>query len=83
MDLMFGILLLLAEIQFVFVHGPDGQEININVAEISSIRQPRENSESHFAKGTNCLVFMTNGKFIATTELCLDIIKQIADHKVK
>lgn len=61
----------------IHVHGPAGQEIEVNVVEISSIRQPREDSQSHFAKGTKCLIYMTSGQFIATTESCEDVEAKI------
>lgn len=75
--------IILAEVlSFLSVHGPDGkQEIDINVAEISSIRTPREDAESHFAPGTHCLIFMTAGTVISTRESCLQIIRKIAAHE--
>ena len=74
--------LLLVNLSLITVHGPDGdQEITINVAEITSIRQPREGAQGHFAPGTNCLIYMTNGNFIATNETCLEVIHLIATHK--
>jgi hypothetical protein len=68
-----------ATVYLIHVHGPDNeQEIEINVAEISSIRQPREGSEGHFSEGVRCLVYMTNGKFISTAETCRELVKKIA-----
>jgi uncharacterized protein YlzI (FlbEa/FlbD family) len=63
----------------ILVHAPDGQEVQVNVAEISSIKKPREDAEEHFAEGTRCILTMTNGKFIFTTETCLEITKKIAE----
>ena len=60
------------------VHGPDGNLIDVNPAEISSIREPRRAGNQHFAPGTRCLVYMTHGHFIATTETCVDIVHQIS-----
>jgi len=66
-------------IYLIHAHGPDGkQEIEINVQEISSIRQPRENTEGHLAEGVHCLVYMTNGAYVPTFETCLEIVKKIA-----
>jgi len=63
----------------IHVHGPDGkQEVEINVHEISSIRQPREDSAAHFAPGVRCLIYMTNGQFVPTSETCREIVKLIA-----
>jgi lysozyme len=66
-----------AVIQLIVVHSPAGQEISINAREISSIRQPRD--ALGFSDDVRCLIFMNNGKFIATTESCFEIIRLIAD----
>jgi hypothetical protein len=78
-------LAILIALHFIFVHGPDGQRVELNVNEISSVREPRDTEGQHFAKGTNCLVFMTNGKWFGTKEECdvvLDKIKE-ADPEVE
>jgi hypothetical protein len=69
---------LVAALLFIFVHGPDQQEIEINVNEISSIRQPREAASEHIGEGVNCIIFMTNGKFIGTVESCREVVKKVA-----
>jgi uncharacterized protein YlzI (FlbEa/FlbD family) len=63
---------------FITVHAPDGQEVVLNISEISSIRKPREGADDHFAEGTKCLLTMSNGKFTVTTETCLEIVHKIA-----
>jgi hypothetical protein len=63
---------------FIIVHAPDGQEVQLNVAEVSSIRRPG-GSEGHFAKNSKCILTMSNGKFYLTTESCGEIIKMIAE----
>jgi uncharacterized protein YlzI (FlbEa/FlbD family) len=63
---------------FITIHAPDGQEVELNAAEISSIRRPRE-ADGHFAKGARCLLTMTNGKFFITTETCLEVVNKIAE----
>jgi hypothetical protein len=68
----------LADIQLLLVHGPGGQEIRINVAEITSIRQVREKGDSHFAPDVHCLIFVDSGRFVAVTESCLQIVDMIA-----
>jgi len=67
-------------LSLILVHGPHGQNIEINANEISSIRMPRDVSQGHFAKGTQCVVIMTNGKFIATRETCDEIVGLIGRH---
>jgi uncharacterized protein YlzI (FlbEa/FlbD family) len=68
----------LVAVLFIIVHAPDGQEVQINVAEISSIRRPRD-ADGHFADGANCILTMGNGKFNLTTETCLEVINKIAE----
>jgi hypothetical protein len=65
-------------LSLIFVHGPDGQEIEININEISSIRDPRA-SEGHLHKSIHCVLYMTNGKFIGTTETCDEVDKMLAE----
>lgn len=48
--------------------GPDNQRIDINPAMIISVRNPR--STDHFAPGTRCLLFTTDGKNIPVQEDC-------------
>ena len=50
--------------------GPAGQRIDINPADVTSIREPRGVDRGHWVAGTRCLVVMVNGKFIAVTEDC-------------
>lgn len=68
--------LIVALISLILVHGPKGQEIRLNVNEISSIRQVKD--QNHFAEDAHCLIFMNNGKFVLTQETCLEIVKMIA-----
>jgi hypothetical protein len=69
-------------LDLLYLHGPDGvQEIALNVAEISSVREPREGAQGHFAPGTNCVIYMTSGQFIPVHESCPDIIRLLIRHK--
>ena len=65
--------LLLATIDMLELHGPDGQIVFINDHEISSLRQPIHNDLKHFVKGTKCIVVTTDGKFVAVIETCVKI----------
>jgi uncharacterized protein YlzI (FlbEa/FlbD family) len=66
-------------VHFIFVHGPDGQAIELNVKEISSLRDKRDAEETHFAKDVNCICFMTNGKHIGVKESCEEVLKAIKE----
>jgi hypothetical protein len=52
------------------LHGPDGQEIDVNPHEVASLREPSSISEGHFPKGVRCVVVMTNGRFNLVKEDC-------------
>lgn len=79
MLLLFGVAFANPTVLLLHVHGPDGkQEIEVNVDQISSIRQPRHDSSYHFSEGVRCLLFMTSGSFIATAETCKEIVDKIA-----
>jgi hypothetical protein len=68
-----------AALHLIFVHGPDNQQVFLNVDEISSIREPRGVTERVLHKDVGCVVFMTNGKFIGTIEPCAEIMKKIKE----
>ena len=68
---------ILIVLHLIFVHGPDGQEIEVNMGEISTIRDPKADEAAHYAAGTECVIVMTNGKFISTKETCKQIIEAV------
>ena len=63
------------------LHGPDGTLIDINPHEVSSLISPSELPEGHMAKGTSCIVFMTNGRSNAVRENCEDVRRRVEDAK--
>jgi len=72
-------LVLLVATHFINLHQPGGRDIAINVAEISSISQPREDAEGHFDDRVRCVITMSNGKWNGVIETCLTVIKLIAE----
>jgi hypothetical protein len=56
--------------KLIQLHGPDGQEIDVNPHEVASLREPSSISEGHFPKGVRCVVVMTNGRFNLVKEDC-------------
>ena len=60
----------IAAFHLILLHGPGGQEIDINPREIVSLREPSAISEGHFPKGVRCVVVMTNGRFNLVKEDC-------------
>ena len=69
-----------AAFRLITVHGPGGEEITLNIDEISSIRQVLTGNEddSAFHRNVKCVVVMSNGRFIGAKESCLDIVHLIA-----
>jgi hypothetical protein len=65
-------------IMLVTLHGPGGQEIDINPHEVSSIREPSAGTEGHFPKGVHCLITMTNGKTNAVVDDC-DAVRMLLE----
>jgi hypothetical protein len=55
--------------------GPQGGEIYVNPAEVSSLREPGEIS-GHWTAGTHCILVMTNGKFNGVGEEC-DVVRRV------
>jgi len=60
-------------VEFIELHGPDGQRAFLNPRAISSLREPVNTDSKHFTKGVHCVVVTTNGKFIAVIETCTQI----------
>jgi hypothetical protein len=67
---MYGFRVLMLAFRLIQLHGPDGQEIDINPHEVASLREPSTISEGHFPKGVRCVVVMTNGRFNLVKEDC-------------
>jgi len=78
MCLLSFLVALSAIVHFMELHTPDGIPIEVNVAEISSIRVPKDSPDAHLVDGVNCVLFMTNGKFISVTETCKQVDGLIA-----
>lgn len=75
-------LLLSSSVEFLELHGPDGQIAFVNTHEISSLRAPTQRDlHRAFPKNTQCIVVTTNGKFIAVTETCRVIRDQLTRHQ--
>lgn len=69
---------------FVLVHGPDRQTIIVNVDEITNIREPQEKAKhGHFPPGTQCVLYLTNGNFIAIQEDCKTAYNHIQPEEQK
>ena len=68
---------LCAALHFILLHGPDGQDYYVNTDQVTSLRSPNAVDARSFAKGTKCVVVMSNGKFLSAVEPCRDIYNGI------
>lgn len=68
-----------AETALIELDGPGGQKIFVNPREVTTLREPRGMSQQHFAPGTRCVVFMTNGNILAVSETCETIRDRIEE----
>jgi hypothetical protein len=66
-------------IELIRLTGPDHQVIEINPQTIASVRSVRE--PEHFAKGTNCILFTTDGKNINVIETCARVHELLGQSK--
>jgi hypothetical protein len=67
--------LLSSQLVLVELHRPDGSPILINPKQVTSLRTP---PSGHVAKGTNCLIYLTNGNFVTVRESCADAVKALS-----
>jgi hypothetical protein len=63
---------------FIQLTTPNGHRLDMNPRGISSLRDPIDIS-SHWAKGTHCIVVMTNGRFNAVGDTCAKVRREIGD----
>ena len=68
---------LVAAMHFMLLHGASGQMYWINIDQVSTLRAPIPSDlQASFPRGTQCVVFMTNGKFVSVVETC-EVVYQL------
>jgi uncharacterized protein YlzI (FlbEa/FlbD family) len=68
---------LMLAVALVELHGPHGQTIYVNPAEITSIREPRSVHLRHFVPGTQCVITVSNGSLIAVNDPCAEVRNRV------
>jgi uncharacterized protein YlzI (FlbEa/FlbD family) len=61
-------------VHLLLLHSPDGQLIELNPHEISSIMEPRVDQHTHGS--VKCVITMTNGKFFGVAEDCKTVTEK-------
>jgi len=67
---------ILIALLFIELHGPTGQKLHINAAEVSTLREPLK-ARSHWTEGVHCVIVMTNGKVLAVSESCTLVARKL------
>jgi len=57
----------------ILLHGPDGHEVRINPAEITSLRNPAAASDGLLHEKVKCVVATADGKYVSVVETCEEI----------
>jgi len=58
----------------IILHSATGTPIDLNTATITNLRNP-EPTNNAFAKGVQCQVNMTDGKYVTVKETCAEVRK--------
>lgn len=65
-----------AAVVLIVLHGADGKEVTINADQVTSLRSKSvKNAEGHFTAKAECMISLTDGKFVAVIEDC-EIVQQ-------
>jgi hypothetical protein len=64
-------------ILLVAFNGPAGQRIDVNPAEVTSVREPSVANKTYFAEGVRCLIGLVNGRFVAVADNCMEVRQKL------
>ena len=64
----------LVALVLVELHAPDGHPIWLNPNEILELHDARAQHAEHFAPGTQCMIQLSDGKTVATSEPCDQVL---------
>lgn len=69
----------LVAVTFIFLHAPGGAGIIINPHEITSMRQRPSAGDQFFVGNAECMINLTDGKFVAVIEACETVHQMIEE----
>lgn len=64
-------------LHLIVLHVPDGSEVQINPEHVTSLRA-RSDDHKHFSPHVNCMVGLTDGKFVTVVETC-DVVRELLE----
>ena len=63
---------------FVMLHTVDGRDVAVNHDQIASVTHAKDGeSNKLLTAGVQCVLNMTNGKFISVIERCDDVLRKL------
>jgi hypothetical protein len=62
----------------IFLHGPDGREIDVNPDKITSL-QARMGKNKNIHDSVECIVNLSDGKFVSVVETCETISRKLQE----
>lgn len=66
--------------RLLILHAPNGDEIDVNPMEITSIREKHGDEDNKLVtKEVQCLINMSDGKYVSVTEPCDTVRQMIRD----
>jgi hypothetical protein len=65
----------LIALQLITLHRPDGREVHLNPAEITSVAPTRPESDRAkvIVPGARCLIYLSDRHFFAVVETCAEV----------
>jgi hypothetical protein len=78
---MGGAFMMLATLQMITLHQPDGNEVQLNVETVISMRGRQANykgeydAAGHFTENAKCVINTSDGKFVAVSETCKEVMR--------
>lgn len=70
---------LIVAIALIQLHSPTGAHIDVNLAQIISIREPSAMPEGHWAKGVHCVIYADSKAHIAVRETCAEVRHAVSE----
>ena len=80
MSVLAALTFVVAAISLVVLHRADGYEVSINPHQVTSLRAPIGVTSKLVSGQTQCIVGLTDGKFVSVVEPC-DLVKQLLERE--
>jgi hypothetical protein len=72
-------MLWLVAVQFIVLHTVEGHEVYIEPSHVTSLMVKRDDPRRVMHERVNCLVVMSNGRFLSVAEDCASVRKRLEE----